>query len=311
MGSHVVEALLRQGTRVRVLDRPLPAGMRIHLPAINPSMLEVVEGDFTNRKDLEVAIEGCDSCIHLITTTLPKTSNDDMTFDVQTNLVGTIGLLDAAVQHGLKKIVYLSSGGTVYGKTSEEKIAENHSTEPLSSYGITKLAVEKYLHVYKTLHGLSSVCLRLSNPYGERQRIDGAQGAVAVFLGSAMRDKPIQIWGDGTSIRDYVYVGDVMSAILKALDYDGLEEVFNIGSGEGQSLLDIIATIETVTGRPLSLNFRPSRSIDASRNVLDISKARHELAWSPQITFSEGIRKMAAWLDGEMNNGSFADKVVR
>lgn len=311
LGSHVVEALLRRGTRVRVLDRPLPAGMRLHMPMINPSMLEVVEGDFTNRKDLEVAIEGCDSCIHLITTTLPKTSNDDMIFDIQTNLAGTIGFLNTAVRHGVKKIVYLSSGGTVYGNSSEDRITELHPTEPLSSYGITKLAVEKYLHVYQMLHGLSSVCLRLSNPYGERQRIDGAQGAVAVFLGSAMRDKPIEIWGDGTSVRDYVYVGDVISAILKALDYDGPERVFNIGSGEGKSLLNIIETIEAVIAKPLAVSFRPSRSIDASRNVLDISKARRELEWFPQVGFAEGIKKMANWLDEDMRGGSFAEKAVR
>lgn len=171
IGSHVVDALLSMGTAVRILDRPLPGGVKELPPAANPHLLEVFDGDFVNGKDLDEALTGCDCCIHLITSTLPQTSNDDMVFDISTNLVGTLSLFEGLIRHRVKKFIFMSSGGTVYGKPIQETIEETHPTNPLSSYGVTKLAAEKYLGIYKHLYGLNSVSLRLSNPYGERQRI--------------------------------------------------------------------------------------------------------------------------------------------
>jgi UDP-glucose 4-epimerase len=242
----------------------------------------------------------CDCCVHLVTTTLPFTSNENMMFDIESNLMGSVQLMKQAAKAKFKKLVYISSGGTVYGPSKSDKIAETHPTSPLSSYGITKLAVEKYLSLYQELHGLRSVALRLSNPFGERQRIKSLQGAVAVFVGAAVQDRELQIWGDGSVVRDYIYVTDVANAVLKALEYEGLEKVFNVGSGHGQSLLDVVKVVEETVGKKLKIVFQAGRSVDASRNVLDISKASELLRWTPEIDFPTGVQKMASWLDQEL-----------
>ena len=311
LGSHVVDSLLSKGASVRILDRPAPAGARLFFPGTNPHLLQVVEGDFTNHQDLQTAMDGCDICVHTITTTLPKTSNDDVAFDVSTNLLGTIKLLDYAVTAGLKKLVFLSSGGTVYGPPLTHDLAEDHPTDPISSYGITKLAIEKYLALYEHLHGLQAVSLRISNPFGPRQRIDGAQGAIAAFLGLALRNRPIQVWGDGSAVRDYLHVKDVVSAIEAACAYTGDERIFNIGSGIGRSLLEVLDAIELATNRKILKNFVEGRSFDVRRNVLDISRANRELKWRPEVEFYQGVSDTATWIERELRLGNFSATVLR
>src|SRR5262249_42060795 len=142
-------------------------------------------------------LEGCQTCFHLVSTTLPKSSNADPVFDVESNVLATIRLLTQAIQTGLKKVVFVSSGGTVYGVPKQIPILETHATDPMCSYGITKLSIEKYLHLFHVLHGLDYTVLRLSNPFGEGQRVHASQGAVAVFLGKVLRGETVEIWGDG------------------------------------------------------------------------------------------------------------------
>jgi UDP-glucose 4-epimerase len=156
--------------------------------------MEFIQGDFTNAVDLERAVDGCTSCVHLVSTTLPKSSNLAPAYDVESNLVGTIRLLELAVRRGMRKVVFVSSGGTVYGIPRSIPIVETDPTEPISSYGITKLAIEKYLHLFHVMHGLDYSILRLSNPYGEGQRLNASQGAVAVFMGKVLDGEPIEIW---------------------------------------------------------------------------------------------------------------------
>lgn len=272
-------------------------------PAANPHLLEMIDGDFGNEKDLDEALEGCDCCVHLITSTLPQTSNDDMTFDISTNLIGSLSLFEALVRHRIRKFIFMSSGGTVYGRPIQDRIDETHPTNPLSSYGVTKLAAEKYLAIYKNLHGLNSVSLRLSNPYGERQRITGKQGAIAVFLGAALRGQEIEVWGDGSVVRDYVYIGDAVDAIVKAIEYDGDEAIFNIGSGKGSSLIEIISGIETALQRPVPVRFRPARAVDVPRNVLNVDRAAKHLGWHPTTSLADGIARTIRWLEAEIQQG--------
>lgn len=300
MGTHVSEALLAAGVAVRVFDRPMSLASRPQIASSNNSMIEIVEGDFINQADVERAMDGCDCCVHLVTTTLPNTSNENMIYDVETNLVGTLWLLKMAVKYKLKKVVYASSGGTIYGVPKTPRLSEDHSTNPICSYGIIKLAVEKYLGLYQDLYGLSSVALRLSNPFGERQKINSPQGAIAVFLGAVMQNREIQVWGDGSVVRDYIYITDVVDGVLRALQYTGSEKVFNIGSGYGQSLLDVINVIDHSVGRKSKIVFKPTRSVDIPRNVLDISKATSLLEWSPQISFEQGVQRMSHWVKSEL-----------
>src|SRR4029434_4711286 len=186
-----------------------------------------------NEEDVTQAVAGCEVVFHMISTTIPKSSNDNPAYDVESNLVGTLRMLEAARKAGVRKVVFASSGGTVYGIPKVVPINESHPTDPICSYGISKLAVEKYLHLYHALHGLDYCILRIGNPYGEGQRPTAAQGAVGVFLYKALHGGVIEIWGDGTVTRDYIYIGDVIQAFLKAMTYSGEHRLFNIGAGEG------------------------------------------------------------------------------
>lgn len=298
IGSHLVDALLAAGHRVRCFDRPNVK--RLDEPSsvgVNPlGNFELFEGDLGNDADIAQALTGCDVCFHLISTTLPQSSNADPVFDIESNLIGTLRLLKRAVQAKVGKIVFVSSGGTVYGIPQHTPINERHPTNPLCSYGIAKLAIEKYLHLFRELHGLNYTILRLANPFGERQRTHASQGAVAVFVGKALRGETIDIWGDGTVIRDYIHIADVASALLAAMDHDEANDVFNIGSGQGLSLNDILDAIESVTGHPTQRNYLPGRTFDVPVNYLDISHARRHLGWTPTVSFAEGLRRFVAWV---------------
>jgi len=294
IGSHLVDALLARGVQVRCFDRP-------HVQPISSSHLsdpnfELYEGDFVSESDVASSLDGCDICFHLVSTTLPKSSNADPVFDVDSNVIGTVRLLDQAVRLGVKKVVFVSSGGTVYGIPAQVPIEETHPTDPVSSYGITKLSIEKYLHLYNVLHGLDYTILRLANPFGERQRVNASQGAVAVFLGQVLRGETVEIWGDGSVVRDYIHIADVIEALMAAADSNPSERVFNIGSGRGHSLNELLDAIENVTGQRADRRYLPGRPFDVPTSVLSIERAKKELNWSPKVSFEDGLRRFSDWL---------------
>lgn len=293
IGSHLAEALLHNGHALRVFDRP-----NVALPTELTGFpgLERCEGDFINKNDLTSAVSGCDVVFHLVSTTLPRSSNENPIYDVETNVLGTLHLLEVARRRGVRKIVFISSGGTVYGRPQQIPVPESHPNDPLVCYGVSKLSIEKYLHIYNILHGLDYTILRVANPFGPRQRVNAAQGAVAVFLHRALDDKTIEIWGDGSVTRDYIYIEDVVDAFLKAMNYHGEPTVFNVGSGEGKSLNDILAAIEELLGRPVLREYLPARRFDVPVNVLNITRARKMLAWQPRVSFNEGLRRTLDWM---------------
>jgi UDP-glucose 4-epimerase len=286
LGSDLCTVLLAQGYDVRVFERPLPKGSAV------PEGVEWYEGDFTNEHDVEEAIQGCDVIFHLISTTLPKSSNENPIYDVQSNIAGTIRMLNLAVKYHVKKVVFTSSGGTVYGIPHQDLITETHPTEPICSYGITKLAIEKYLYLFYTMYGLNYVVMRISNPYGKGLRANATQGAVGVFIERALSHKPIEIWGDGKVVRDYIHVSDVSTAMLAAIDYEGEHRVINISSGCGASLNDILNHIEGVLQRPVERTYQQGRAVDVPINVLSNKLAQQALQWHPQVSLYDGIRKM-------------------
>lgn len=293
IGSHLAEQLLAEGHAVRIFDRPNLA--RPPELAADPR-IDWCEGDFLNEDDVAAAVEEMDAVFHLVSTTLPKSSNDNPVYDVETNAIGTLRLLELARRRGVRHLVFASSGGTVYGLPRALPIRETHPTEPIVSYGITKLTIEKYLHLYHVLHGLNYRVLRLANPFGERQRPTASQGAVAVFLHKALHGETIHIWGDGSVTRDYVYIRDAVQAFTRALAYRGGERIFNIGAGQGISLNRILAEIERLLGRPVARVYDPGRSFDVPVNVLDISRAREHLGWEPATAFRDGLRRTLQWL---------------
>ncbi len=293
IGSTIVDRLLRDGHEICVFERPRVQPYREFDTHEN---VRWMTGDLASVHDVTEAIDGADAVIHLVSTTLPKSSNDDPIYDVQSNLVATLQLLNAMVAQSIGKIVFISSGGTVYGDPVYLPIDEKHPTNPKVSYGISKLAIEKYLLLYQHQHGIKSNILRVANPYGERQRVETAQGVIAVFLDKALRGQSIEIWGDGTVTRDYLHVADVADAFARAVQYGGRESVFNISSGHGASLNEIIGMMEHILGHTIERIYRPGRAFDVPISVLDNTLAREELGWMPQIDLSTGMAKTAAWL---------------
>lgn len=293
LGSAIVDRLLVEGHTVRVMERPR---VKPHREFLASEKLEWMEGDFGHIPDIRRALHDVDAVAHLVCTTRPKSSNDEPIFDVQTNVISTLQLLEEMQNIGVKKILFASSGGTVYGQPIYTPISEDHPTNPTTSYGITKLTIEKYLLLEKNLYNLQPAILRVANPYGERQRVEYAQGVVAAFLKRAISGEPIEIWGDGTVVRDYLHISDVAKAFASALQYQGELSIFNIGSGMGTSLNELVQILTEQLGIKLDITYKPARDFDVRSNVLCCQRAKEELKWEPQISMAEGLKRTLAWL---------------
>ena len=293
IGSSIADRLLSHGHHVRIFERPRVVPYRYFS---GQEKIEWQTGDFQSKADIEEATEGCDIIFHLISTTLPKNSSSDPIYDVESNLVPTLSLLNCAVRSGVKKIIFISSGGTVYGVPTQVPTPETHPTDPLVPYAITKLAIEKYLYFFHAMHGLEYSVLRVANPFGDRQRVGTGQGAVAAFISKAIAGERIEIWGDGTVTRDYIYIDDVVDAFISAIDYSGELRVFNIGSGCGRSLNELISTIEALIGKPVQRCYLPARAFDVPVNILDIRRAQTILGWSPRFSFQEGLQRTILYM---------------
>lgn len=285
IGSHVVDRLLADGHQVRVFDRH-PEAYREPLEGV-----EYRYGSFDHRQDVEGLAEGMQVVIHLISTTHPKTSADDPAFDVSSNLLPTLGILHECLRSKVSKFAYVSSGGTVYGDPVRLPALEDDPTLPLGSYGATKLAIESFLRVFEHQFGLPYVVLRPSNAYGPRNNPAGIQGAIPVFLRHLGRGEAIELWGDGSTVRDYIYVSDLADGIVKAALHGAPGRVFNLGHGEGHSLLQVLAKAEAVTGLKAKVHQQPARLFDIAKIWLDISRAKAELQWQPQVSLESGIAK--------------------
>jgi UDP-glucose 4-epimerase len=286
IGWHLVNALIEQEYSLTLFNRyninPYPAQQPI----------KYIEGDLTNAEDVANALVDCNICFHLISTVEPKSSNVDPIFDINTNLVSTVNLLNQAVKEGIKKIIFISSGGTVYGNPKELPITEEHPTNPLCSYGIIKLTIEKYLDLYFRLHNLDYTILRVSNAFGLEQKTQPRNSVITVFLKQALSEVPVTIWGDGTIIRDYIHVSDVVSALLKTITYTGSTKVFNIGSGFGMSLNEVLDHIECLVKKKIHRIYSTGRKFDVTANVLAINRAMNELEWSPKASFTDSLQHM-------------------
>ncbi len=289
IGSHLADLLLERGYQVRIFDRS-----RVDLSNIKhiQGRIELAPGDFTKSRDVKKALKGCDYIFHFIGTTLPESSNLNPRDDVYSNVISSIRMLEFARAEGAKKVIFSSSGGTVYGIARTTPIPESHPTEPLCSYGIAKLTVERYLHLFSYLYDLDYVVLRSSNPYGERQGTEGLQGAIPVFLSRIKEGKPVRIWGDGSVVRDFLYIEDLTRAFFQALTTRTQSRVFNIGSGRGTSINELMEVIRRVTGREFRVEYGPGRKVDVPVNILDPQLAGKELKWRAEVSLEEGIRRL-------------------
>lgn len=290
IGSHLVDDLLAAGHKVRVFDR---AAELYRAPLAN---VDYRFGDFADSASLAEALEGIEVVYHLISTTVPSTSNLDPVGDIQSNLINTVHLLQLMVQKNIKRIVYLSSGGTVYGIPETNPIPESHPLRPICSYGVVKVAIENYLQMFHHLHGLEYVVLRASNPYGERQGHLGVQGVIGTFMRKILTDEPIEIWGDGSVVRDFIYVSDLTSLAVLAGN-SKLSGTYNAGSGQGHSITELISTISGVIHREIQPLYKASRGYDVPRVILDTSLATSHFGWTACTTLVEGIERSWKWIE--------------
>jgi UDP-glucose 4-epimerase len=285
LGGALLSALAQQGHSIKAISRNPPLSEEnACLPCV-----EWIYGDIADEKLMAQAVAGVDIIFHLLSTVGPELSNRDPIYDVNSNLINTLHLLELARHNKVKKIIFSSSGGAIYGFSKELPLIETHPTEPLSSYGIVKLAIEKYLQCYYLHYGLDYCVLRISNAYGGFLPLNKDYGAVNVFLEKILSNQLIEIWGDGNIVRDYIICDDVARAMLQAMDHHGNEKTFNIGGGTGTSLNKLIELIESITAKKARVNYLPARKLDVPINILDISLAKKHLNWAPKIDLAHGI----------------------
>jgi UDP-glucose 4-epimerase len=287
VGSHVAEALLARGDEVHVLDN-LSTGSREKVP----DGAELHVGDI--RSDAASVFESArpDVCFHLAAQADVNTSVARPDFDADVNVLGTLRILEAARAAGAK-VVFTSTGGAIYGEC-DGPAPEDEERRPISPYGISKLAGEEYLVGWNRLHGTNHVALRLANVYGPRQESTLEGGVVAIFLDRMAAGDPVQIFGDGKQTRDFVYVGDVVSAALAAVDHEG--GIFNVGTGVETSINELFEACRRVTGYDRGPEYQPARAGDILRSAIDADRARSELGWAPERSLDEGLQETWDWV---------------
>lgn len=289
IGTHVTRQLAESGREVVVLDSrdepgtPLPAGARF------------VSGDYGDRAVVAEVLDGIDEVVHLAYATVPQTSFEDPIHDLLANLPETVQLLQVAAGAGVSKFLLVSSGGTVYGVASSLPIGEDHPTNPISPYGITKLTLEKYARMFWVASGLPIVVVRPANAYGEEQRVAGGQGFIAAAMHAIACREEFGVYGPEGTVRDYVHVSDIASGIVAALSHGEVGGTYNIGSGKGRNNLEVLSEIERFASRDgfkLLVKTLPPRTFDVPANVLDSRRLQAVSGWQPRVDFPAGIERV-------------------
>jgi UDP-glucose 4-epimerase len=256
---------------------------------------EFISGDFSDGSALTEALRGRDIAFHLIHSTVPQSANLDAISDVRENLLPSIAFFELARSAGVKRVIFLSSGGTIYGRATQIPTEETAPTEPITAYGISKLAIEKYAALHEHLFALDYRILRVANPFGPFQVALKRQGLIAEIVYRALRGEAVEVWGDGGVVRDFVYVDDVVDALELAAVHTGGERIFNIGSGVGHSVRDVLAAVESSLQKEIKIVWKGSRTVDIPISVLSVARARHSLGWSPKTSFEAGISQTIGW----------------
>lgn len=293
IGRAVVAALVASGRQVIVVGRSaspqeLPYGIRY---------LQNVPGSET--VVMSEALLASTEVIDLAYSTSPGTSFQDPVNDILANVPETVRLFKlATTMPHLRKFVWISSGGTVYGRTAPHAVSENHQTLPVSPYGITKLALEKYAHLYFETAGLPIVCVRPANAYGEGQRPYAGQGFIATAIASILEQRELTLFGEHGTVRDYLHVTDMASGIVAALDAGQPGEIYNLGSSQGltnRAILELLEPLATSLGRSVQVRILPERLFDVPVNILDCDKLRVASSWAPTIPIKQGLSQTWNW----------------
>lgn len=257
--------------------------------------VEIVESSLDWNMDYSI-LENCDVVYHLVSTNVPATSNQHISQDIEANVLFSSHLFEACVKYKVKKVVFISSGGTVYGKESACPLAEGTPTNPISSYGVQKITIEKLLYLYNYMYGLDYRIVRLANPYGPYQRPNGVLGAVTTFTYKALKGDEITVYGDGSVIRDFIYIGDAVRGILNIVNGVNKHHTFNLGCGYGTSINEVLYIVKKALGCELNVTYKAGRSVDVPTNYLDIRRYEKYYGKLNPITLESGIKKTAEFM---------------
>ena len=261
--------------------------------------VHILEADLTVDMDFDSILKDQEVVYHLVSTTVPTTSNQHISQELVSNVIFSANLFEACIRCGVKKVVFVSSGGTVYGKEVDCPLKEKTATNPISSYGVQKITIEKLLYLYRYMYGLDYRIIRLANPYGPYQRPNGVLGAVTTFTYKALKGDEITVYGDGSVVRDFIYIDDAIRAIMKIGNGENKHRTFNLGCGYGTSIKQVLETIEKALGIKLNVSYLEGRKVDVPVNYLDISRYEKYYGALNPISLEDGIRKTADFMKKE------------
>lgn len=261
--------------------------------------VHILEADLTVDMDFDSILKDQEVVYHLVSTTVPTTSNQHISQELVSNVIFSANLFEACIRCGVKKVVFVSSGGTVYGKEVDCPLKEKTATNPISSYGVQKITIEKLLYLYRYMYGLDYRIIRLANPYGSYQRPNGVLGAVTTFTYKALKGDEITVYGDGSVVRDFIYIDDAIRAIMKIVNGENKHRTFNLGCGYGTSIKQVLETIEKALGIKLNVSYLEGRKVDVPVNYLDISRYEKYYGALNPISLEDGIRKTADFMKKE------------
>jgi len=292
IGSHLIDCLVENNHSVRVFDH---GHEKFRSP--NPK-IDYRIGDVREGTSLYEAMLNIDVVFHLASASVPSSSNLDIEMDITKNVFPTLAVLDNMVKLGIKKIVYFSSGGAIYGEAVELPLKETFALNPISSYGITKLAIENYIKLYNRNHSIDYLIIRPSNPYGPRQGHFLAQGVISTFLRKTNANEGITIYGDGCNKKDYIFVKDLVQYVY-SLFFKSKSGIYNIGSGNSVSINKIVSLIEEITLKKSEIKFVESKNYDVKDFTLDVSKVKEAIEKEYNTDIKDGIEKTWDWLKSE------------
>lgn len=293
LGANLAMALKAEGAEVRAFGRTRYFDAPLE-------KVRWMSGTLDDLQKLSILLTGVDVVFHLAGTSTPASAETNRAEDVKGSVLGTIHVLDLCRSLNVNRVVFTSSGGTIYGNAPNPPFDETTTPQPISTYGINKLAAEQYLHMYNRSYGMKNVILRIANPFGPYQHGLKNQGIIPIFLRKALMGETLKIWGDGSVTRDYVFGTDVAQAMLAAARYQGDAAVFNIGSGIGRSINDVVRDLGQVIGQDIPCEYAPARGFDVPVSVLNCSLAKRELGWSANSHWLTALQATRDWISRDM-----------
>jgi len=287
IGKNLIKQLLRDGYFIRAFDNAF-----VDSEYAGVDNIETIQGDFLNKSDLDSVLSNIDYVYHLVSTTTPISAENDPIVDIETNITGSVQLFQECIRNGVKKIIFPSSGGTVYGENKDISVyKETDLTNPLSPYGIGKVTIENYLRYFYRKFGLDYTVFRIANPYGSGQSLHKKQGVIPIFMNKILDGEKVGVLGDGSMVRDYIFIDDVTSILSRSIDRSLKYHIYNLGSGNGSSVIDILKAIEKATGKTARVEYQPQPKTFVQKNILDTTRLMREFPDFKPIDLTNGIQR--------------------